>query len=201
MSEKENFWKSLGWPEWVAMGLVFAVIVMVTAISSSGFRDVIASGATAAWVQALGSIIALFVAVYLAATERHQRRIEREMDKWLRDRDCADDVAGVTLELHKRVVQLKVAAAAELEKSVYISEILFFKDLLARLKESTVGAAPMAQKNQSFEIRMLIDEVLRYVIAQAQSDSATPQPNWASWIERADSLFKQANMPDREMPV
>lgn len=202
MSKKESFWRSCGGGAWIVIFSIAVAAIAVVAILSQGFRSFVANDVTAAWVQALGSILALWVAVYLANVERIQRREERADDLWLRDVAYFDDVAGIALELHARIVQLRAVVDADTERSYYVSEILFFKDLLSRLAECTQGYAPKAQKNLSFEIRRLIAEVLNFVTAQAISNYAPAgvRPDWERWTTRGNDLFEQANAASPAKP-
>ncbi|MDS1141843.1 hypothetical protein RE432_15485 [Pusillimonas sp. SM2304] len=67
--EETGFWRSLGWREWVVIAAALMLAMGVAAILSPGFRGFISHSATAAWVQALGSVGAIFVAIGVA---RHQ---------------------------------------------------------------------------------------------------------------------------------
>lgn len=73
--EKDGFWRSLGWPEWLLTGTIVVIIIAVAAILSPDLRRFIASSVTAAWVQALGSLVALFV-VYGASRKQAQAAIQ-----------------------------------------------------------------------------------------------------------------------------
>lgn len=57
MSKKEAFWSFLGWREFLAIFICIVVIVWVAAKLSPAFLGVISNSA---WVQAIGSIFAIF---------------------------------------------------------------------------------------------------------------------------------------------
>lgn len=74
----DRFRHWLGWREWVVIASALAIAVGVAAILSSVFRSFIANSATAAWVQALGSIIAIAVAISLS---RRQTNLSMNLQK------------------------------------------------------------------------------------------------------------------------
>lgn len=67
--EEKGFWHSLGWPEWIAMAAVAIVVAGTAAILSPGFRAFVSNSATAAWVQAIGSIGAIVAAIILGRNQ------------------------------------------------------------------------------------------------------------------------------------
>lgn len=86
--EKESFWKSPGWREWVVIASVPTVAAGVAAILSEEFRSFVSNSATAAWVQAIGSVIAIAVALLLSKRQSGLSRAlqEREWDRQWEER-------------------------------------------------------------------------------------------------------------------
>lgn len=86
--EKGSFWRSLGWREWVVIASVPTVSAGVAAILSEEFRGFFSNSATAAWVQAIGSIIAIAVALLLSKRQSGLSRAlqEREWDRLREER-------------------------------------------------------------------------------------------------------------------
>lgn len=76
--EKGDLWGWVGWREWVIVASALIVAIGVAAILSPLFRGFIADPATAAWVQALGSVGAILAAVWIA--QRQVRESERRME-------------------------------------------------------------------------------------------------------------------------
>lgn len=66
MPQEEGFWKSLGWLEWTTIGVIAAAVIGTAAVLSPEFLAFLSSNATAAWVQAVGSVDALGAAVWLS---------------------------------------------------------------------------------------------------------------------------------------
>lgn len=68
--ENEGFWQSLDWRDWTVGVLVLVIVIGVAAIASPEFRSFIGNAATAAWVQAVGVIGAVGVAIWVPHNDR-----------------------------------------------------------------------------------------------------------------------------------
>lgn len=151
------------------------------------------SGQWAVWVQAFGAILALAIAVHLSAQERATRRLEREQDRHDQAHAAAYDIATLAVELHMHIVQLRAFSAEDRDKSLYLAEVLFFKDFQQRLSKCTSGHAPITQKNLGLEIRKLALAATEYVMARSL-DQKPQEPDWITLAETASRLFDQAQM-------
>jgi hypothetical protein len=128
--EREGFWRSLGWREWTILVSVPIVAIGVAAILSPAFRSFIADSATAAWVQALGSIGAIFVAIGVARrqTLESERKAaeQRQHDADSKRTQALGTLKSIRAELKsyrsKRLVSLKGIIAA-LEKGENLPDI------------------------------------------------------------------------------
>ena len=194
MPEEKNFLRDLGWPEWTGMAIALIVIAAVVEILFPAVGVFVANTATAAWVQALGIIVALIVALHMAAAERVQRRRERKDELLDAMVSMASDVARAALELRLRIVALRNADAGAPNRVPYFAEEIILKDLLDRLAYMARGEAPEIQKNLISEIRRLLAEVLAYVMACTRAQPETIAPDWNAWHQRADDLYTQAGM-------
>ncbi|WP_417276132.1 hypothetical protein [Castellaniella sp.] len=151
------------------------------------------SGQWAAWVQAFGSVLALVVAIRLSEQERFTRRQERDQDRAEQAHAAAYDMTTLAVELHGRIVQLHAYSTGDQDRSVYLSEVLFFKNFQQRLARCTSGSVPVMQKNLGLEVRKLALAVTYYVVARSLRQ-APQEPDWITWAERANGLFHQADM-------
>ncbi|MGB3423837.1 MAG: hypothetical protein WBF84_06675 [Castellaniella sp.] len=151
------------------------------------------SGQWAAWVQALGSVLALIVAIRLSEQERLTRRQERDQDRSEQAHAAAYDMTTLTVELHGHIVQLHAYSAGNQDRSLYLAEVLFFKNFQQRLTRCTSGSVPTMQKNLGLEVRKLALAVTEYVVARSLGQ-VPQEPDWITWGESAEGLSRQADM-------
>lgn len=147
----------------------------------------------AAWVQAVGSILAVLIAVWLSARDRKVIREDRLREMEERRKAVSYDLTAVALELQLRIAKLCAMALEDGRKGEHATEVIVMRDLLRRLGHLGSGDSPEVLKNLTFEIRQLIAEVLAYAIGRSLSTSSPSTVDWITWQERSNNLFKQAS--------
>lgn len=70
--------KLMGWREWALVIATIVVLLIAAAILSEGFRCFIASSVTAAWVQAIGSILAIASAIWISWRQLAEQKKDTE---------------------------------------------------------------------------------------------------------------------------
>ncbi|MNL07259.1 hypothetical protein D3C87_1279310 [compost metagenome] len=170
------------------------LVVCVMAGTYAWARSGIGTEGMAAWVQAVGSILAVLIAVMISARDRKIVRDDRHREQIERRIAVSYDLAAVALELQLRIAKLGAMALDDGRKGEHATEVIVMKDLLRRLGNLGSGDSPETLKNLVFEIRQLLAEVLAYAIGRSLTGSPPPTVDWLTWQERSNNLFKQATM-------
>lgn len=185
--------RSFGLCEWLALGLMGLILVGWSAYFFPAFRGFISSSTTAAWVQALGSILALGVAIYLSNKGDVERRRERIRDDHEKMRVASYDLLALALELCSHAYQLQRLSKEDVDRTFFISETWFFKDFQRRLSQCTFEGIYIPHKTLGIEIREVAVELMEHVVARS-SGSKPSDTDWNTLLDRADNLYEQVKM-------
>lgn len=115
--EEKGFWKFLGWQEWTVVVTACVLATGVAAILSPTFRALMASDSFAAWVQALGSVAAIGVAIALS---RHQSSISLKVQQteWDRLRQEKNQQHEERLQAIRETTVLAIEAVINICKEI-----------------------------------------------------------------------------------
>lgn len=185
--------------------VVWIVAMLVGIAAGAAICIVVSNGAGAdgqnwaAWLQALGSILALGVAIYLSEVERSHRRSEREEERHEVESGFAFDLLSITTELHGHVVELQMSSDGQRGRGYYAVVLAQIKELGARLSKCSTGAIPAKYKTLAIDVRKLMRVVMEHAARKAFRHERNENPDWATLVETASRLFDQAALmvPDR----
>jgi len=153
----------------------------------------------ASWVQAIGTVLALGIAIYLSKQERDERRTERELDRLELRRQNAYDLSTLAVDIYEHVVELKkYTLPGQNNLGVYFSELMFFEDVQNRLNSCTTGPASTEHKDVAMGLRKLCYEVIPYLMARTGSNGFD-NVDWNRIEKSANKLAQwtlEHQMPD-----
>ena len=176
----------MGWREWTIVIATLIVLLAVAAILFPEFRGFVASSVTAAWVQALGSIGAIFVAIGVA---RHQAIESERKAEQQRLRDA----------LARRAQGIKALELISAELLSYRTKRLAALDnIMALLQEGkdlpdipSVANDFQAYRRAAYPLILLDDALLGQRIHDIYADIDTLHMNMALY-EQARSEYIDA---------
>lgn len=163
------------------------------AVTSLFLYPIREAGHVAAWVQAVGSILALGVAIFLSNKGVEERRRDLDRDNQDKRRVATYDLLALALELCIHVYQLKRSSTDSRDQSFFLNEAWFFEDFQRRLSQCTFESIYIPHKTIGIEIREVAAEVMEHVIARSMGNTP-PDPDWSTLVERADGFYEQVKM-------
>ncbi|NGR09352.1 hypothetical protein G5B41_17570 [bacterium SGD-2] len=173
MSAKGRAGKLMGWAEWAAVGATVIIALTIAAILSPGFRSLIASGSTAAWVQALGSIGAILGAVWISNRDRTQQISEAEHKDELLQEQVGFEVSNLAYDVLQFLARTSNTDITKRPR--YLVDEAEFNELLERMAWVRRVAKNAIDLEDVRNLRENLVETTAILRVNAQWDRSIPE--------------------------
>ena len=210
--------EEVGWGEWVARGIGIGCVVTVLLAFFPGWHLVgrlFAEKDAPAWVQAVGSIAAIFAAIGIAAWQRREemRRLHRQEIE--RERAAAQRRVETRLSCERFIG----TASASIEQLQYVLKTTPQKLTVQLIGAGVSEALEMARSvdlsplgitdaTTAIAARSICSQIVVLIESEVKSQSSPPMPNlrglihqYVERIHEIESAWEQGRLPSPPSPV